>query len=398
MGSAMLAKMVAYVQFLIMVRAFTGYQMGVYAVCLTSVLMAELLANLGFDKVVIRRLARDPSTPFFETSLLMKACTSLVAYALCLAGLHLFYSGDLGVGNWALFSFFAYLPLSALGRSLESHFTALERMAIPAIGQCAERVVLLIFACLAWAGAIPFDVFLASFLGAGLVRVAIPGWLYCSERGAARLRLAQDQARGLLSASSWMFGVEVLAVIYFRVDIFMLSKMLGMKETGFYLTAYKIFEFFISLFSGYITAIFPAMSRDSSRLRPGVLLLGAVAIFFAFSLPVAIWRVDILAFFKPEYVKAQNALLCLVPTLPLIYMNTMFAIYAVATDRIPRLFKAAIPVLGLNISLNLVLIPWLGIQGAALATLLSEVGLCLVLLKLLDPFTSPIIATAGEAP
>jgi len=395
-ASALTAKALAYVQFLVMVKAFTESQMGIYAVCLTSVLMAELLANLGFDKVVISKLARERSTEFFETSFLLKGGTSFIAYAVCLTGLRLVYGDELPVSFGAMLAFFAYIPLAAWARSFESHFTAIERMAIPAASQSLERVVMMLAAVLAWWGVIGFDLFLASFMLAGLVRGAIPGWFYLREREREPLRFSSGKAKSLLSASSWMFGVEVLAVIYFRVDIFMLSKMLDMRETGLYLTAYKIFEFFIAVFSGYFTAIFPAMSRSADRLRPSMLILGAVTILLVFTVPVCIWRVPLLELFKPEYAEASQALFYLMLTLPLIYVNTLFALFAVASNQVPRLFAAATAILAVNVLLNLGLIPRMGIQGAALSTLLGEIVLNSMLVFLLRPFSMHHAARATE--
>lgn len=173
---------------------------------------------------------------------------------------------------------------------------------------------------------------------------------------------------------------------YFRVDIFLLSKLVDLRSTGMYQVAYKIFDFFIAMFSGYILAVFPAMARGGTRLRASRLLLGCAVVLVLFTLPVSLFGRQLLVIFKPEYAEAGPALTCLMFTLPLVYANSMFANFAVAASRIKVLFLVAVPMLAVNVCLNLVLIPHYHITGAALATLLSEILLGVALLAALRPF------------
>lgn len=389
-ASSLATKALAYVQFLLVVRAFSEVEVGIYAVCLTGVVFAELVANLGLDRVVVRevaRLGKPDSRELFDSSLLLKTAASMGAYLLCLGAFWLLYPEIVTPHGPALTAFLAYVPVCALARSFESHFTALERMAIPALGQFAERVTMLAAALAAWTGLCGFDAFLAVFPLAAVVRAAIPAFLFFTDRdGGGLLRISKSRSKGLLSDSSWMFGVEIVAVAYFRVDIFMLSKMVDLRATGLYQAAYKVFDFFIAMFTGYLTAIFPVMARGKAHLRPSMLLLGAGAVCLLFTAPGIALRREILTLFKPEYVEAAPVLVCLMLTLPLIYINSLLANFAVAMSRVRLLFFVAVPMLGVNVSLNMGLIPRYGILGAALATLCGEILLGCVLLLALKPF------------
>lgn len=389
-ASSLGAKALAYIQFIFVARTFSPAEVGIYAVCLTGVLFAELLANLGLDRVIIREVARletSSSRQLFDTSLLLKTSASVCTYFLCLGIFWWFYPEISHPYSAALPAFFAYVPLCALARSFESYFTAQEHMAIPALGQFAERFIMLITALAAWLGWCGFNTFLAAFPLGGLVRLSIPAILFLSHyKGKTPFTLSGGQTKKLISDSSWLFGVEILAVAYFRIDIFMLSKMANLYETGLYQAAYKIFDFGIAMFAGYLTAIFPAIARDSSRVRPGTLFKGAFIVFICLSLPLILLRQELLSFFKPEYVQAAPVLTCLMLTLPFIYINSLLANFAVATSKIRRLFFVAMPLLAINIGLNAELIPKYGILGSALATLGSELLLSGILVALLKPF------------
>lgn len=383
-------RVLAYVQFILVVRAFSDVEVGIYAVCLTAVLFAELLANLGLDRVVIREVARverSDARELFESSLLLKTAAALAAYALCLGVFWLVYPEIVAPHGPAVAMFLAYVPVCALARSFESHFTALERMAVPAVGQFAERLVMLAAGVAAWMGLIGFNMFLALFPLAAVVRTVIPAVLFFAVRESGPLCLSGGRVLGLVSHSSWMFGVEIVAVAYFRLDIFMLSKMVDLGSTGLYQAAYKVFDFFIAMFTGYLTAIFPAMARNEMRLRPSILALGTAVVFVVFSVPVIALRTTVLGLFKPEYAEAAPVLVCLMLALPLVYANSMLANFAVAAHRVRTLFAVAVPMLCVNVGLNLGLIPRFGILGAALATLGSELLLGGVLLMALKPFS-----------
>jgi hypothetical protein len=107
----------------------------------------------------------------------------------------------------------------------------------------------------AWLGWIGFDSFLAVFPLAAVSRVAYPGLLFLGGREQRPLAFSRQKTFGLLSEASWMFAVEIVAVAYFRGDIFMLSKMVDLRSTGLYLTAYKI--------SIFLSPCFPAISSPS---------------------------------------------------------------------------------------------------------------------------------------
>lgn len=401
--SSLGAKALAYAQFVFVVRTFSTHEVGVYAVCLTGVLFAELVANLGLDRVVVRevaRLGRGKSKEIFVHSLVLKISASLAAYVLCLGVFWWLYPEIATPYGASLFAFLAYVPISSLARSFESHFTAIEYMVVPALSQLAERVVMLAVAIGAWAGLYDFTVFLAAFPLGGMLRLAIPMTLFWhNPKNSLPFHLSSSQAKDILADSSWLFGVEVMAVAYFRIDIFMLSKMADLRDTGLYQAAYKIFDFGIAMFAGYLTAIFPALAKGRSQLQPRLFFLGALAVFFCFSLPLIVFRQDILLFFKPEYGEAASALACLMLTLPLVYANSLLANFAVATSKVRQLFFVAIPLLAINIALNAWLIPQHGIFGAALATLGSEFVLAMALLIFLKPFTlapSPVTVMCNK--
>ncbi len=382
-ASTLLSKIAAYAYFIIIVRRFSQEEIGLYAVLITAYLFMELFSNLGLDKIVIRELSRARDAHdhrLIHTALGIKAGVSLCVLILCVGLFSFFYADYFYLYPVQICLFFtAVFPL-AVSRTIESYFTAHERMAIPAISQFAERGTLLAAAGLVAAGVLQFRGFLLAPLAATGVRMLL--LLACFPRRGSVLAglLPAGGMMKLLKESFKMLTVEVFALIYFRFDIFMLSKMADMRVTGIYQVAYKVFDFFISLFAGYLTAVFPWLSRRKEHAgMAGILLYGAL-LLLGISCGVILFREPLLACFQKEYTQGATALLLLMLTLPLVYVTSMLANYAIALNRAGLLMKLA-PVLVLcNVCLNYFLIPRFSINGAALATLGCEVLSAAVLL------------------
>jgi O-antigen/teichoic acid export membrane protein len=93
------------------------------------------------------------------------------------------------------------------------------------------------------------------------------------------------------------------------------------------------------------------------------------AVISVIALVVILLRDWILGMFQPDFLLGSTALTLLLLTLPLVYLTTMLANYAIATNRLRLLVGVAILLVVTNIGLNLLLIPHYGIDGAAAATL-----------------------------
>jgi O-antigen/teichoic acid export membrane protein len=375
-GSNLFAKVAAYLYFWIIVKKFSSEEIGIYAILITSYLLMELLANLGLDKIVIRELSirkTEKANATFFFSGLLKLCLSLITFVVFLMLFALFYPALLKDNTWGiLFILIAVFP-TAVSRNIEDHFTAIERMHFPAISQVVERLVLLIAAVMAFFEFIGFQGFLGGFFAASMARMLMLAAVYPWKALRQRSPYSWNQKKALLHESIQILLVEALALIYFRVDIFMLSKMLDLNATGIYQVAYKIFDFFISLFAGFLIAIFPTFSREGKEFPVKQHLWKGAVLMTGISLPVIFFRRPILMFFDAEYVAAETVMIYLMLTLPLVYMNSILANFMVVLKRIDVLVYLALILAPLNICLNFLLIPMWGVDGAAVATLMCEI-------------------------
>ncbi|GAB6162759.1 hypothetical protein JCM12298_19190 [Desulfothermus naphthae] len=389
-GSSLLGRIIAYVYFLILVRSFSKLQVGLYAVLITSYLLMELIGNLGLDKIIIRDLAKSDETIqktiIFYSTLEIKLFTSIFIWILFFMFFKFLYPYHFENYSSEIILFFASIFPLCMAKTIESYFIAQEKMYIPAGSQFLERLSLLFVSVLVYVKFIGFAGFLIGFFLSVGIRTLLLIIIFVKEKKFLKPTISFDKIKVLAKESMRMLPIEALALIYFRVDIFMLSKMVGLSLTGIYQVCYKIFDFFVSLFGGFLIAIFPSLSREKREFD---LLKKAYIGFFIMciiSLFTIYFRREILIFFKKDFVFGSTTLVVLMLTLPFVYLNSLLAHYAIAINKILLLFLMAIVLVISNIGLNILFIPKFSILGAAISTFICEVICTLLMFLLLFDF------------
>ena len=185
--------------------------------------------------------------------------------------------------------------------------------------------------------------------------------------------------RRLVCQASELFSVEFLAQAYFRSDVFLLAKMGGLRETGVYQITYKIFDCCLSLFSGFLQAAYPRIVRDQSRRSMARLLAWGSGLLVIPVSAIIFGRDFLLRALKPEYVSGSTSLVWLMLSVPLVYVTSTLANAAIAAGQVRILIVLAAILLVTNISLNVILIPKLSINGAAFSTFACELMSAVVL-------------------
>jgi O-antigen/teichoic acid export membrane protein len=171
----------------------------------------------------------------------------------------------------------------------------------------------------------------------------------------------------------------VFAVVMFRVDTTMLAAFTTKAVVGEYGAAYRLLE--TTLFVGWSvgTAVYPVFSRLSptSEPRVGFLFDRSLKLVVALTLPLAasafvLAEPLIEVLYGSGYGDAPRALELLAPTIAL-YPVSYLAGYLLISQHRQRVLTFVYGLAALeNILLNLVLIPWLSLDGAAIGTSVSQ--------------------------
>lgn len=180
--------------------------------------------------------------------------------------------------------------------------------------------------------------------------------------------------------SAFPFAVLVgFSTIYNRIDVVLISKFLGYTQTGYYTAAYKSFDllaFFPAVVSHSLYPLFSSIMSEGKLDVVKATLERYLRFMSAVALPMATGGmllaepiIRILA--GEEFVPAARVLSVLV------WAPAILFIYIVVNSLvISQLTKFATIITGVNVVINIVgniiLLPRIGIMGAAIMTIVSE--------------------------
>lgn len=188
----------------------------------------------------------------------------------------------------------------------------------------------------------------------------------------------KDLARQILRDSWLLMLASAAGALYLKIDQIMIGVMLGNREVGFYAAAVKLVEVWYFIPGIICASLFPAIvnARKSGleiyrvRLKNLYILLLVIATVIAV-LMTFLARPITLFLFGNSYLAAISVLRIYIWSNLGLFLGTAVYQYLIAEDRIRLIFVVTGAALLTNVVLNWVLIPKLGLVGAAWATLIS---------------------------
>jgi O-antigen/teichoic acid export membrane protein len=223
----------------------------------------------------------------------------------------------------------------------------------------------------------------------------------------AALRLDRSLAKAALSQSLPLWVGGIFSMLYFKIDTLFVRSLAGDAALGVYGAAFKVFEGAMILPSIFLSVSFPRLARAHGdavaqhRLEKHLatllfatgLLVGAVC--FVGGTPI------VRLLFGARFGDAVFSLRVLAVGIPLLFLNYGLTHFLIARDLGKLTQWASITMLGLNVVLDVTLIPRGGGVGAAWATVLTELGLtawCVAGLRIAAPAprTPPQVRAASR--
>lgn len=176
------------------------------------------------------------------------------------------------------------------------------------------------------------------------------------------------------------FGsLVVLVTIYFRVDSVMIEHILGTKQVGLYGSAYRVMEMMLILPGILSGAFLPWIARIIKDDKEKVLVVvrRSIRILWSLAVPLSIGLLffsekGLFLIFGSKFTEAGPVLIILGFTLIPLFASAMTSMIITSSDKPQVNTSIAAGMVVLNIGLNLILIPALGIIGAGWSTLATE--------------------------
>ncbi len=337
----------------------------------------SVLVNLGMGTVGSRELAlsRGRLTELLSVIVPLKLIGSLVGLVLVTVvafSLPKSYEQQLLI-------VLCYIPLAVVFWHMDWVFTGLERLDLLGMAQVVETVV--VAGCLFLLVRQPADVVylpVAATVGAVVacalmvmsVRAIAPG---------VGFRPTLRGGRALWHAALPVAGAWLLGRLYGNFDMVLVSFMRTDAEVGWYGAAYRLLSPFFLLRYSISYSLMPVMARllaeSPERIANLVNRLVRLAIFAAIPMGVGGMMLAeplVKLIYGAAFAPASVPLAWLVWSAALLLLNVlgMALLYAAGQQR--RVLQLTAVAVVVNLGLNLGLIPLLGIQGAAMAMVGSD--------------------------
>jgi Membrane protein involved in the export of O-antigen and teichoic acid len=351
---------------------------GAYNLLLNFFFVAHSMTSLGLNSLITREVsrARESARQFLASSASLGMLVSLVVAAgVVLAVRLLGYSHEIWLGGW--FVALSLFPSIVILYS-EAIFIAFERVqyiVILAMIENVGRVTVGLWLLVHGYGVVPLIASFAAFrfltLFMNLVlfhnRITTLSWSY-------NPRVVRELVKNVP-----VFGtIFVVATLYWRADVFLLSKMTTLTAVGFYTAGYRLFAIAQVIPKSFNTSIYPVFSKLFHRSPESFQRANSLSIRYILValLPVAagvcgLAEPLVRLLFGPDFLPAAGVLKVVIWTVVPYGIVRVLASGLFASNR--QVIDLKVNLLGLvaNLALNLFLIPKFGMMGCAWATMLS---------------------------
>lgn len=185
----------------------------------------------------------------------------------------------------------------------------------------------------------------------------------------------------------YLFCISIASIIYINSDVTMIGFYLTNAHTGVYTMASKVYILVKAIINAITTVAIPRLSyylgtnnKEKYNLMVNRLKMCLLTLLLPSIVGLFFLARDILAVFGGEmYESGAGSLRILCVALFFGVLNCFYAHGILVINRNEKAYFKATIITGLiNLLLNLAFIPWLGIEGAAITTLIAEIFVTIV--------------------
>ena len=361
------------------VRYLGPERFGLLSYALSFVGIFVVLATLGLDEVVVRELIKTPEQreKILGTSFLLKLVGTLLMWAAILFAIPLTENNlqtnilIIIIAFGTVFQAFNVIDLNFQAK-VKSKYVVHAQFVQLIISSIVKIILVVNEAPLIWFASIySLDVIV---LAMGLVFA----YLYNGDN-IFSWKWSFETSKYLLHDSWPLILAGVVVSVYMKIDQVMIKEMLGAKEVGLYAAAVKLSEAWYFIPMAIASSLFPAIINAKvyqkevyyQRLQKLYDLMVWIAI--AIALPTTFLSTLVVEFlYGKEYLGSSSVLIIHIWTAVFVFLGVASSKYLLAENFIKKTFYRTFIGALLNIIMNYYLIGIIGIQGAAISTLVSH--------------------------
>ncbi len=378
---------------LVLTRLLIQADYGIYGTIGGMLVIAATLPEFGMGLIVLRDVARrtELAGRMLTATLTLQPALALAAYlGLIMAGWLLGYDQTLRtllpLAGLSLF-------VDVLGNMVHNQLLAREQMVIPAAISVAHIFLLIGLVAAALLGGLGLTGLYWATIAAGAARAAAY-WVALVRCGVGIAWPPDLAIMGELLANGAPLMINsLLGTAYQHADKIIMTAALGQESTAYLLAAFIIVAGMVELLSTTVlVAVFPLMSRQYGAGQHAAFNFLVEKIAFLtliLTVPIGV-GISTLAstlvalLFSPAYTRTTDILQVLIWYGVVTMVANVFAQVLMIQNRQTRLLGIRAAGLALNITLLLILLPRIGLVGAAVGSLVAESVVTVVLIAQWD--------------
>lgn len=368
-------------------------QYGFYFAVFNFTFLFNMLLDMGITNFNNRNIARHNQllTKHISGILSLKLLLALVYIVVTfMAAFIIGYEGlQLKILIWASIN----QLLNSLILYLRSNISALLYFKTDGFLSILDRLLMIIIcSVLLWGDVLPkpfqIEWFLYAQTAAYLISVIVALLIVVNKAKLIKLTWNFTFFRVILRKSFPFAILYLLMSFYNRIDSVMIERLLpesiASYQTGIYASVFRLLDALVMiayLFSVILLPLFSKMLKEKENLIPIIKSSFSFLFFFAITTVVILifFRVPILELLYHEHItESAEVFKILLPCLIPISFTYIFGTLLTANGSMKLLNISALAGIGVNILVNLVLIPILHAKGAAIASLSTQTVVCVL--------------------
>ncbi len=363
---------------ILVIRHLGPENYGIVSYVLGFVTLFSIIARTGVDGIIYRDLIDRPEerNSLLGSSLVIKSIASLTTI---LIGVFIAIWVE-GFSQTSLFIFILFLSfIFKPSEIFRNYFQSEIKGKIISIIEIISKII----TALMFFFGVLFNLPLIFFISVYAIDWSIPviglAFIYHKENSLKKLTYSKDSIKKIFIESLPLLLNGILATILAKTDIIMVRNILGDGQTGFYSAAVRLSEFWYVIPTLIISSFFPAIvrsyKRDSNeyKRRAGYLTSLIVGMSLVISILFTLFSEQIVKIILGKEFMVANSVLSLY-----IWSSIGMGITLILKrdllikKKVKQIFIFSLVSVIVNLILNFSLIPIYGINGAAIATLISS--------------------------
>lgn len=382
MVALIIQKLLSFVYFTLLARNLGAEGIGQYFFAVSFASMFSVFIDWGFSPLLIREVAKekDESEKWFQQIFTLKIFFSLITIVIILAlDFILFYSD--AVRN-LIFISTAIIALDSFTVVFYAFIRGKQNLKFESWGTIIFQIIVMIFGLSLLRVTSMIWPFLMVLLLASLFSM-IYAAIILNRKFFVKFKLffSKDLAKKIILIALPFALAAIFAKIYAYIDTFFIKIFLGDQAVGFYSVAYKITFSLQFIPLAFVAALYPAFSHyfkyDLEKLK---MTFSKAFNYLAFiALPVSFGIIaladEVIRKLYTDDFDSIWPLRVLIASIPFLFINFSLSSFLNATERQKINTRNLGIVMIINVILNLLFIPRLGVWGASLASSLSTLFL-----------------------